>query len=157
MGIEYLQERMCTRLIRESGCVVLRAEARWWERIEAEEEDLFSGMYRQAAEAFMTWAEQIVGEVAKEDYRQSGQGAAHRFKRYGCRYDMEISPEESDGKALSVIVTATVTRVGQSTPIARETRRFVWNKHPTKGTPVTIRPEARRLLGKIIGQKTQKV
>ena len=157
MEYKSLQERTRMRLVREGGCVVLRAEARWWEQTSADGADLFSSTYRQAADAFLAWAEQTVGNMAKEEYRRAGQGGAHRFRRYGCRYNVDIQRESSEDECLIAVITATLTRVGQPTPLAEETRRFVWKVNQTDHTLTTIRPEARRHLGIFLGKKTQKV
>ena len=156
MEHESLQEKTRTRLIREEGCVVLRAEARWWERANADEGDLFSSMYRQAAEVFLAWAEQAVGERAREDYRRGGSEGTHYFRRYVCRYDVEIGWGESEDEWLTTTVTAEVKRAGRSTPLASETRRFVWYGYQAADGFVVLCPEKSRLVKKMLVQKVQK-
>ena len=142
-----LQEKKRVVSVREGSCVVLRAEARWWERPDGGN-DLLSTTYRQAAEAFLSWAERTVGEMAKRELVQWGQERTHRFSRYGCRYAVSTDWDAATG-CFTVTTTATLERAGQGT-LAEERRTFLWDEGGT------LKPQGRRFSGRKIGKKVQK-
>ena len=67
----------------------------------------FNQAYEDVAEAFMLWAERVVGTEAAEAYAAMGASAAYRFDRrlLVCSMRAEIRPDPADGLAVRRAVT----------------------------------------------------
>ena len=69
----------------------------------------FNQAYEAVAEAFMLWAERVVGTEASEAYAAMGMTAAYRFDRRLLTCSMQAEPLSPESSALVIHRTVTYT------------------------------------------------
>ncbi len=124
--VEHVTER---RMVRVGACPVLEVVVVYPVVTVAEDGERlrrFNRAYREAAEAFTTWALEAPAMQARAEFEAFGAGAAYRFDRrcIVCRFE---ATEETAGHRAALCVTRTVTygrrRAGE---MARFVEQWLW-------------------------------